>query len=116
MRPLVVFPAMSIEDHEALRDWWQQNGGLLSRCFRNGLFENLVTHNLGLGRMAQLTHNGLGDYLFDYVDLPATEARDLIKAAKVSPLSRFVLTAASLRPAVCGCMHSGAYYARFGRP
>jgi hypothetical protein len=39
--------------------------------------------------MAQLTHNGLGDYLFDYVDLPATEARTLIKAAKVSPPSRF---------------------------
>ena len=89
VRPLVVFPAMSIEDHEALRDWWQQNGGLLSRCFRNGLFENLVTHNLSLGRMAQLTHNGLGDYLFDYVNMPATEARTLIKAAKVSPPSRF---------------------------
>jgi len=88
VRPLVVFPAMSIEDHEALRDWWQQNGGLLSRCFRNGVFENLVRHNLSLGRMAQLTHNELGDYLFDY-DLPATEARDLIKAAKVSPPSRF---------------------------
>jgi hypothetical protein len=39
--------------------------------------------------MAQLTHNELRDYLYDYVDMPGTEARDLIKAAKVSPPSRF---------------------------
>ena len=89
MRPLVVFPAMSDEDHAALRDWWQQNGGLLARCFRDGVFENLVRHNVSLGRMAQLTHNELRDYLYDYVDMPGTEARDLIEAAKVSPPSRF---------------------------
>jgi hypothetical protein len=52
VRPLVVFAAMSDEDHAALRDWWQQNGGLLSRCFRDGVFENLASlrHNLSLGR------------------------------------------------------------------
>jgi hypothetical protein len=37
--------------------------------------------------MAQLTHSELRHYLFDSVDMPGTEARILIKAAKVSPPS-----------------------------
>ena len=85
VRPLMVFPAMSIEDHEALRDWWQQNGGLLSRCFRNGLFENLVKHNLSLARLAELTPLRL----FSYLRACQSDSRELIRAAQVFPRDQY---------------------------
>ena len=88
--PLLVFAAMSNEEHAALREFWQQASGLFSQqsgslsagFLRRGVFERLVWYNLSLSRLATFTPKKLHHYLHDE---PATDVRTLIKAAKVFP-------------------------------
>ena len=91
--PLVVFPAMSNEDHAALREFWQQASGLFwqqsgslpAGFLRRGVFERLVRCNLSLSRLATCTPKKLHSYLGFSPQLPATDVRTLIEAAKVFP-------------------------------
>ena len=82
------FPPMSIADHSALRDFWQQaggvfwqRGGLSAGFFRRRVFERVVNHNLSLARLGELTPLQLHSYLHEC----RNETCKLIKAAKVFP-------------------------------
>ena len=91
MGPRRSFPAISIADHAALREFWQQasglfwkgslSGGLLRRRF----FERVVKHNLSLARLAELTPLRL----FSYLRACQSDSRELIRAAQVFPRDQY---------------------------
>jgi hypothetical protein len=86
------FPPMSIAEHAALRDFWQQaggvfwqRGGLSAGLLRRRFFERVVKHNLSLARLAELTPLRL----FSYLRACQSDSRELIRAAQVFPRDQY---------------------------